>query len=264
MDRDARVLFFLHRPFFSYSGSGGCVSFSITYFLSQCDCRLCIPGKQFLNHRVEPDTRSGEEPPFCREQVGTQEVELPSIIEVQAQYLPWQWHAAQQALWHHWPSVRREAMDGPKLGSDHRHPSIAVHRAAWAHDLEVCWYEIKGWSIGYIGQLDYMYSFQHSSHGHHSHQAAEYIATAQACFWIMIYLKGTSELITSSLFPQGKKAPNYDRDEKSHSTAQTMTIGPSAFNQGRGPQYQHWGNIWMRARTIPCFWTYMSIGEITQ
>ena len=31
------------------------------------------------------------------------------------------------------------------------------------------------------------------------------ISTAQACFWIMIYLKGPSELITSSLFPPGKK-----------------------------------------------------------
>ena len=34
---------------------------------------------QFWNQRVEPDTRSGEEPSFCREQVGTEEVELPSI-----------------------------------------------------------------------------------------------------------------------------------------------------------------------------------------
>jgi len=33
----------------------------------------------FWNHRVEPDTRSEEEPSFCREQVGTEEVELPSI-----------------------------------------------------------------------------------------------------------------------------------------------------------------------------------------
>jgi len=32
------------------------------------------------------------------------------------------------------------------------------------------------------------------------------ISTAQACYWIMIYLKGTSELTTSSLFHQGKKA----------------------------------------------------------
>ena len=37
---------------------------------------MCIPGKQFLNHRVEPDTRSGEEPSLCREQVGTEEAEL--------------------------------------------------------------------------------------------------------------------------------------------------------------------------------------------
>ena len=34
---------------------------------------------QFWNQRVEPDTRSGEEASFCREQVGTEEVELPSI-----------------------------------------------------------------------------------------------------------------------------------------------------------------------------------------
>ena len=31
------------------------------------------------------------------------------------------------------------------------------------------------------------------------------ISTAQACFWIMIYLKGTSELVTSSLLEQRKK-----------------------------------------------------------
>ena len=31
------------------------------------------------------------------------------------------------------------------------------------------------------------------------------ISTAQACFWIMIYLKGTSELVTSGLLEQGKK-----------------------------------------------------------
>ena len=36
----------------------------------------------------------------------------------------------------------------------------------------------------------------------------------------------------------GKKPPKYDREDKSHSRAQTITIGPSAFNQGRGPQYQ--------------------------
>ena len=52
--------------------------------------------------------------------------------------------------------------------------------------------------------LDNMY-FQDSSHGHHSHQAAEEIGTAQACFWTMIHLKGTSEPIPSSLFQQGKK-----------------------------------------------------------
>ena len=33
-----------------------------------------------------------------------------------------------------------------------------------------------------------------------------YIPTAQACFWIRIYLKGTSEVITASLFQQGRKA----------------------------------------------------------
>ena len=54
----------------------------------------------------------------------------------------------------------------------------------------------------------------------------------------MIYLKGTSAFITYSLIPQGKKTPNYSRDDKSHSRAQTKKIGPSAFNQGRGPQYQ--------------------------
>ena len=61
---------------------------------------------------------------------------------------------------------------------------------------------MKGGSIGCIGQLDDKYSFQHSSDAHHSHQAAEEIATAQACFWIMIHLRGTSELIPSSLFQQ--------------------------------------------------------------
>jgi len=35
---------------------------------------------------------------------------------------------------------------------------------------------------------------------------SKYIATLLACFWIRIYLKGTSELIPSSLFHQGKKA----------------------------------------------------------
>ena len=205
MEKDAHVLFFLHRPLCSCSGCVGSGSLSITYFLYQWHCRLCIPGKQSLNHRVEPDTRSGEEPAFCREQVGTEQVELPSIWEVQAQWLPWQWHAAHQALWHHRPSVRKEARDGPKVRSSHRHASIVVHQAAWAHDLEVCWYEIKGWSIGCIGQLDDKYSFQYSSHGHHSHQAPEEIATVQACFWIMIHLKGTSEPIPSSLFQQGKK-----------------------------------------------------------
>ena len=64
---------------------------------------------------------------------------------------------------------------------------------------------MKGGSIGCIGQLDDKYSFQHSSDAHHSHQAAEEIATAQACFWIMIYLKGPSELITDRFLPQGKK-----------------------------------------------------------
>ena len=92
------MLYFLHRPLFSCSGSVGSGSFSMPYFLSPRDCRLCIPGMQFWNHRVEPDTRSGEEPSFCREQVGTEEVELPSICEVQAQWWPWQWHAAHQAL----------------------------------------------------------------------------------------------------------------------------------------------------------------------
>ena len=79
MERDARVLSFLHRPLLSCSGSVGSGSFSITYFLSKGDCRLCIPGMQFWNQRVEPDTRSGEEPSLCREQVGTEEVELPCI-----------------------------------------------------------------------------------------------------------------------------------------------------------------------------------------
>ena len=64
---------------------------------------------------------------------------------------------------------------------------------------------MKGGSIGCIGQLDDKYSFQHSSDAHHSHQAAEEIGTAQACFWSMIHLKGTSEPIPSSLFQQGKK-----------------------------------------------------------
>ena len=35
MERDARVLFFLHRPWFSCSGSVGSGSLSITYFLYQ-------------------------------------------------------------------------------------------------------------------------------------------------------------------------------------------------------------------------------------
>ena len=97
---------------------------------------------------------------------------------------------------------------------------------------------MKGGSIGCIGQLDDKYSFQHSSDAHHSHQAAEEIATAQACFWIMIHLRGTSELILPVFSTRGKKPPKYDRDDKSQSRAQTMKIGPSAFNQGRGPQYQ--------------------------
>ena len=79
MERDARVFSFLHRPLFPCSSSLGRGSFSTTVFRSQRDCRVCIPGKQFLNHRVEPDTRSGEEPSLCREQVGTEEAELPSI-----------------------------------------------------------------------------------------------------------------------------------------------------------------------------------------
>jgi len=53
--------------------------FGMTSFLSKRDSVLCIRVRQFWNQRVEPDTRSGEEPSFCREQVGTEEVELPSI-----------------------------------------------------------------------------------------------------------------------------------------------------------------------------------------
>ena len=34
---------------------------------------------------------------------------------------------------------------------------------------------MKGGSIGCIGDLDDKYSFQHSSHGHHSQQAPEKI-----------------------------------------------------------------------------------------
>jgi len=79
MESDARVLFFLNWPLFSCSGFLGSGSFSTIFFLSQRDCRVCIPGKQFWNHCVEPDKRSGEEPSFSREQVGTEEVELPSI-----------------------------------------------------------------------------------------------------------------------------------------------------------------------------------------
>jgi len=71
---------------------------------------------------------------------------------------------------------------------------------------------------------------------------SKYIATLQAWFWIMIHLRGTSELILPVFSTRGKKPPKYDRDDKSQSRAQSMKIGPSAFKQGRGPQYQAWGN----------------------
>ena len=42
-----------------------------------------------------------------------------------------------------------------------------------------------------------------------------------------------------------------------------MKIETLAINQGRSPQYQTWGHIWMGGRTIPCLGTFTSIGEIT-
>jgi len=148
---------------------------SIPYFPSQCDCRLCIPGKQFLNHRVEPNTRSEEEPSFCRDQVGTEEVELPSIWEVQAKLVAMAMACCPPSIVTPQTLCEKKGSWWAQVGSSHRHTTIDVYQAAWAHDLEVCWYEIKGWSIGCIGYFDDKYSLQHSSHWHHFHQAPEYI-----------------------------------------------------------------------------------------
>ena len=70
--------------------------------------------------------------------------------------------------------------------------------------------------------------------------------------------------LSRPVFSNRRRTPlKFERDNKFHSRAQTMKIGLSAFNQGRGPQYQPWGNIGMGGRTIPCFWTYTSIDEST-
>ena len=104
---------------------------------------LCIPRKQFLKHRVETDTLSGEEPSWHTflwsaggHKLGAVAFHLRSSGPMLAMAMaccpgsivtPQTLYENRGEWW----------VQGGKISPS---PSIVVHLAAWALDLEVCWY----------------------------------------------------------------------------------------------------------------------------
>ena len=116
-------------------------------------------------------TCSGKGTSLCREQVGPEWAELPSLWKVQDSWFPQQWHDAHWDLWHNRISVRGVRPDGTQVVSSHPNTSRDVRWAPWASALEVCWYWCKGWSIWWVVEFDKQYYLHLYPHGQLSHKS---------------------------------------------------------------------------------------------
>jgi len=264
MERDARVLFFLHQPLFSCTGSVGSGSFSILYYLSPWDCRLCVfLGSSSWTTVLSLTHVQGKIHPFVESRWAQRrwsclpsEKFRPNSCHGNGM-LPTKLCDTTDPLWEkrRVMSPKWEALTVTPQLLTLGQPELMIWRYVDTKLKDDPLDVLDTWMISILSSTLLM--------------ATTFIRLLSKYpllrldFGLWYIWKGPGISSFPVFSNSGKKPPKYERDDKFHSRAQTMKIGPSAFNQGPGPQYQPWGHIGTGGRTIPCFWTYTSIDEIT-